>query len=290
MKLLRYGPFGQEKPGILDEEGVIRDLSGHVADIAAETLEPAQLARLAAIPTRVLPAVAGQPRIGVPVKRIGKFIAIGLNYMDHAIEANMPIPAEPILFTKAISCLSGPDDDVMLPKGALKADWEVELGVFIGRTARSVDEESALDFVAGYSVVNDVSERAYQLERGSQWDKGKGFDTFGPVGPWLVTADEVGDPQTLGMFLDVNGKRMQTGSTKTMIFNVRKLVAYVSSCMTLYPGDLLTTGTPPGVAMGMKPQPVYLKPGDSMHLGIDKLGEQRQRVIAWRHRGEEVTS
>ena len=275
---------------MLDEEGIIRDLSGHVADIAAETLEPAQLARLAAIPIRVLPAVAGRPRIGVPVKRIGKFIAIGLNYMDHAIEANMPIPAEPILFTKAISCLSGPDDDVMLPKGALKADWEVELGVFIGRTARSVDEESALDFVAGYSVVNDVSERAYQLERGSQWDKGKGFDTFGPVGPWLVTADEVGDPQTLGMFLDVNGKRMQTGSTKTMIFNVRELLAYVSSCMTLYPGDLLTTGTPPGVAMGMKPQPVYLKPGDSMHLGIDKLGEQRQRVIAWRHRGEEVTS
>lgn len=290
MKLLRYGPFGQERPGILDEEGVIRDLSRHVADITAETLEPAQLARLAAIPIGLLPAVAGQPRIGVPVKRIGKFIAIGLNYMDHAIEANMPIPAEPILFTKAISCLSGPDDDVMLPKDALKADWEVELGVFIGRTARSVDEESALDFVAGYSVVNDVSERAYQLERGSQWDKGKGFDTFGPVGPWLVTADEVGDPQTLGMFLDVNGNRMQTGSTKTMIFNVRKLVAYVSSCMTLYPGDLLTTGTPPGVGMGMKPQPVYLKPGDSMHLGIDKLGQQRQRVIAWRHRGEDVTS
>jgi 2,4-didehydro-3-deoxy-L-rhamnonate hydrolase len=290
MKLLRYGPFGQERPGMLDEEGVIRDLSGHVADIAAETLEPPQLARLAAIPVGVLPAVGGHPRIGVPVKRIGKFIAVGLNYMDHAIEANMPIPAEPILFTKAISCLSGPDDDVMLPKGALKGDWEVELGVFIGRTARSVDEESALDFVAGYSVVNDVSERAYQLERGSQWDKGKGFDTFGPVGPWLVTADEVGDPQTLGMFLDVNGKRMQTGNTHTMIFNVRKLVAYVSSCMTLYPGDLLTTGTPPGVGMGMKPQPVYLKPGDSMHLGIDKLGEQRQRVIAWRHRGEEVTS
>jgi 2-keto-4-pentenoate hydratase/2-oxohepta-3-ene-1,7-dioic acid hydratase in catechol pathway len=290
MKLLRYGPFGHEKPGLRDEDGVIRDLSGHVADIAAETLAPAELARLAAIPIRVLPAVRGRPRLGVPVKRIGKFIAIGLNYMDHAIEANMPIPAEPILFTKAISCLSGPDDDVMLPKGALKADWEVELGVFIGRTARSVDEESALDFVAGYSVVNDVSERAYQLERGSQWDKGKGFDTFGPVGPWLVTADEVGDPQTLGMFLDVNGKRMQTGSTNTMIFNVRKLVAYVSSWMTLYPGDLLTTGTPPGVGMGMKPQPVYLKPGDSMHLGIDKLGEQRQRVIAWRHRGEEVTS
>jgi 2-keto-4-pentenoate hydratase/2-oxohepta-3-ene-1,7-dioic acid hydratase in catechol pathway len=202
----------------------------------------------------------------------------------------MSIPAEPILFTKAISCLSGPDDDVMLPKGALKGDWEVELGVFIGRTARSVDEESALDYVAGYSVVNDVSERAWQLERGSQWDKGKGFDTFGPVGPWLVTADEVGDPQTLGMFLDVNGKRMQTGRTDTMIFSVRKLVAYVSSCMTLYPGDLLATGTPPGVGMGMKPQPVYLKPGDTMQLGIDKLGKQRQRVTAWRHRGEEATS
>jgi len=275
---------------MLDEDGVIRDLSRHVADISAETLVPAQLARLAAIPIGGLPAVGGAPRIGVPVKGIGKFIAVGLNYLDHAIEANMPIPAEPILFTKAISCLSGPDDDVMLPKDALKGDWEVELGIFIGHTARSVDEESALDFVAGYSVVNDVSERNYQLERGSQWDKGKGFDTFGPVGPWLVTADQVGDPQTLGMFLDVNSKRMQTGSTRTMIFNVRKLVAYVSSCMTPYPGDLLTTGTPPGVGMGMKPRPVYLKPGDSMHLGIDKLGEQRQRVIAWRHRGEEVTS
>jgi 2-keto-4-pentenoate hydratase/2-oxohepta-3-ene-1,7-dioic acid hydratase in catechol pathway len=290
MKLLRYGPFGQEKPGMLDGEGVIRDLSSHVADIAPGTLKSAQLALLAEIPMRSLPAVAGQPRLGVPVKGIGKFIAIGLNYMDHAIEANMSIPAEPILFTKAISCLSGPDDDVMLPKGALKGDWEVELGVFIGRTARSVDEESALDYVAGYSVVNDVSERAWQLERGSQWDKGKGFDTFGPVGPWLVTADEVGDPQTLGMFLDVNGKRMQTGRTDTMIFSVRKLVAYVSSCMTLYPGDLLATGTPPGVGMGMKPQPVYLKPGDTMQLGIDKLGKQRQRVTAWRHRGEEATS
>src|ERR1700688_1386002 len=253
MKLLRYGPFGQEKPGMLDEEGIIRDLSGHVADIAAETLEPAQLARLAAIPTRVLPAVAGRPRIGVPVKRIGKFIAIGLNYMDHAIEANMPIPAEPILFTKAISCLSGPDDDVMLPKGALKADWEVELGVFIGRTARSVDEESALDFVAGYSVVNDVSERAYQLERGSQWDKGKGFDTFGPVGPWLVTADEVGDPQNLKLWLGLNGQRRQTGSTRTMIFGVATLIAYISRFVTLEPGDLVITGTPPGVGMGVKP-------------------------------------
>ena len=290
MKLLRYGPFGHEKPGMLDEEGVIRDLSHYVSNITPETLGRAQLARLAAIPFRSLPAVAGQPRLGVPVKGIEKFIAIGLNYRDHAIEANMPIPAQPILFTKAISCLSGPDDDVMLPKDALKGDWEVELGVFIGRTARSVSEESALDYVAGYSVVNDVSERAYQLERGSQWDQGKGFDTFGPVGPYLVTADEVGDPQALGMFLDVNGKRMQTGNTRTMIFNVRRLIAYVSACMTLYPGDLIATGTPPGVAMGMKPQAAYLKPGDTLHLGIDKLGEQRQRVIAWRHRGEAITS
>lgn len=290
MKLLRYGPFGHEKPGMVDEEGVLRDLSGHVADITPETLARAQLARLAALPFRSLPAVPGQPRRGVPVKGIGKFIAIGLNYRDHAIEANMPIPAQPIVFTKAISCLSGPDDDVMLPKDAIKGDWEVELGVCIGRTARSVSEESALDHVAGYSVVNDVSERAWQLERGSQWDAGKGFDTFGPVGPWLVTSDEVGDPQALKMFLDVNGKRMQTGNTHTMVFTVRQLVAYVSSCMTLYPGDLIATGTPPGVAMGMKPQPAYLKPGDTMHLGIDKLGEQRQRVIPWRHRGEQVTA
>jgi 2,4-diketo-3-deoxy-L-fuconate hydrolase len=290
MRLLRHGLFGQEKPGLLDRAGVIRDLSGHLNDITPETITPAALANLASLSVTSLPVVRGQPRIGVPVKGIGKFIAIGLNYSDHAAESNMPIPSEPILFTKAISCLSGPNDDVMLPKDSLKGDWEVELGVFIGRTARYVDEDTALDFVAGYTLVNDVSERGYQLERGSQWDKGKGFDTFGPIGPWLVTNDEVGDPQRLGMFLDLNDKRMQTGNTRTMIFNVRQLIAYVSRCMTLYPGDLLTTGTPPGVGMAIKPQPIYLKPGDRMHLGIDKLGEQRQQVVAWRHRGEEITA
>lgn len=290
MKLLRYGPQGQERPGALDGDGVIRDLSGHVADISAESLRPAQLARLTALPLQSLPAVMGQPRLGVPVKGIGKFIGIGLNYADHAAESNLPVPAEPIIFTKAISCLSGPNDDVMLPRDAHKADWEVELGVFIGRTARYVDEAHALDFVAGYTLVNDLSERAYQLERGTQWDKGKGFDTFGPIGPWMVSANEIGDPQRLGMFLDLNGKRMQTGNTRTMIFSVARLIAYVSSCMTLYPGDLLTTGTPPGVGMGIKPQPVYLRAGDTMHLGIDKLGEQHQRVIAWYRRGEEIIS
>jgi 2,4-diketo-3-deoxy-L-fuconate hydrolase len=290
MRLLRYGSFRQEKPGLLDQEGTLRDLSGHVTDITAETIKPAVLAELASLSVTSLPTVQGRPRLGVPVKGIGKFIAIGLNYSDHAAESNMPIPSEPILFTKAISCLSGPNDDVMLPKDSIKSDWEVELGVLIGRTARYVDEDAALDFVAGYMVVNDVSERAYQLERGSQWDKGKGFDTFGPVGPWLVTGDEVGDPQRLSMFLDLNGKRMQTGNTQTMIFGVRQLIAYVSRCMTLYPGDLLTTGTPPGVGMAIKPHPIYLKPGDRMHLGIDKLGEQRQRVVAWHPLGEEITA
>jgi 2-keto-4-pentenoate hydratase/2-oxohepta-3-ene-1,7-dioic acid hydratase in catechol pathway len=283
LKLLRYGPAGREKPGLLDSEGVIRDLSGHVGDLTGAALAPAELARLAAIPVASLPRVVGNPRLGVPVGGIGKFLAIGLNYSDHAAEANMPIPSEPIVFTKAISCLCGPNDDVMLPRDAQKGDWEVELGVFIGRTARSVSLDSALDHVAGYCVANDVSERAWQLERGSQWDKGKGFDTFGPVGPWLVTADEVGDPQALDLFLDVNGRRMQQGTTRTMIFGVRELVAYVSSCITLFPGDLLITGTPPGVGMGIKPQPQYLKPGDEMVLGIDRLGVQRQRVIAWQH-------
>jgi 2-keto-4-pentenoate hydratase/2-oxohepta-3-ene-1,7-dioic acid hydratase in catechol pathway len=234
--------------------------------------------------------VDGQPRYGAPVKGIGKFIAIGLNYSDHAAESNMPIPKEPVVFTKAISCLSGPNDDVMLPKDSLKSDWEVELGFFMGRVARNVSEDRALDYVAGYALVNDVSERQWQLERGVQWDKGKGFDTFGPVGPWLVTGDEVGDPQQLQMFLDLNGKRMQTGTTQTMIFNVRQLIAYLSRCMTLYPGDLITTGTPPGVGMAIKPTPVFLKPGDTMHLGIEKLGEQTQKVIAWRDLGETVTA
>jgi len=288
MRLLRYGPLGSEKPGLLDRGGVIRDLSAHVTDITADTMTPAGLARLAALDPESLPVVPGTPRFGVPVRRIGKFIAIGLNYADHAKEANLPIPAEPPMFTKATSCLSGPNDDVMLPQDAVKGDWEVELGLIIGRTTRYVSEADALDSVAGYVLVNDVSERAFQMERGTQWDKGKGCDTFGPVGPWLVTPDEVGDPQSLNMFLNLNGKRMQTGHTGTMIFSVRQLIAYVSRFMTLYAGDLLITGTPPGVGLGHKPQPIFLKEGDVMHLGIDKLGEQRQRVIAWRHLGEAV--
>jgi 2-keto-4-pentenoate hydratase/2-oxohepta-3-ene-1,7-dioic acid hydratase in catechol pathway len=283
MKLLRYGARGSEKPGLLDETGVIRDLSSVLDDITADTVTPAQLARLAALDPARMPAVSGAPRLGVPVQRIGKYIAIGLNYADHAEEARLPIPTEPPLFTKAISCLSGPNDDVMLPKGALKGDWEVELGVIIGRTARYVSAAEALASVAGYVLVNDVSERAFQLERGSQWDKGKGCDTFGPVGPWLVTPDEVGDPQNLSMFLNLNGRRMQTGHTRNMIFNVAQLIAYVSEFMTLYPGDLLITGTPAGVGLGQKPAPIFLKAGDVMHLGIEKLGEQKQKVVAWRH-------
>jgi 2,4-didehydro-3-deoxy-L-rhamnonate hydrolase len=281
MKLLRYGPPNREKPGLLDSEGAIRDLSAHIDDISPRTVTPQGLARLAALNSRELPLVSGAPRLGVPVKGIGKFIAIGLNYADHAKEANLPIPAEPPMFTKAISCLNGPNDDVMLPKDSLKGDWEVELGLILGRTARYASEEEALDLVAGYVIVNDVSERAFPLERGNQWDKGKGCDTFGPVGPWLVTADEVGDPQNLEMFLSVNGRRMQSGNTQRMIFSVRQLLAYVSRFMTLYPGDLLITGTPPGVGMGHKPNPIFLKAGDEMHLGIEKLGEQRQKVVAW---------
>ena len=288
MKLLRYGPSQQEKPGLLDSEGAIRDLSAHIDDISPQTVTPQSLARLAALNSKDLPLVSGTPRLGVPLKGIGKFIAIGLNYADHAKEANMPIPAEPPMFTKAISCLNGPNDDVMLPKDSLKGDWEVELGVILGRTARYVSEERALDLVAGYVLANDVSERAFQLERGTQWDKGKGCDTFGPVGPWLVTADEVGDPQNLEMFLNLNGRRMQTGNTRRMIFTVRQLIAYVSRFMTLYPGDLLITGTPPGVGMGHKPNPIFLTAGDEMHLGIEKLGEQRQRAVAWRHSGDDA--
>jgi 2,4-didehydro-3-deoxy-L-rhamnonate hydrolase len=283
MKLLRYGARGSEKPGLLDDAGVIRDLSSAVDDITADTVTPAQFARLAALDPARMPAVSGSPRLGVPVKGIGKFIAIGLNYADHAEEAQLPIPKEPPLFTKAISCLSGPDDDVMLPKGALKGDWEVELGVILGRTVRYLSAAEALASVAGYVLVNDVSERAFQMERGTQWDKGKGCDTFGPVGPWLVTPDEVGDPQSLSMFLNLNGRRMQTGHTRNMIFDVAQLIAYVSEFMTLYPGDLLITGTPAGVGLGQKPAPIFLKAGDVMHLGIDKLGEQKQRVVAWRH-------
>jgi 2,4-didehydro-3-deoxy-L-rhamnonate hydrolase len=288
MKLLRYGPSNREKPGLLDSDGDIRDLSAHIDDISPLTVTPQSLARLAALNSKELPLVGGKPRLGLPVKGIGKFIAIGLNYADHAKEANFAMPAEPPMFTKAISCLNGPNDDVMLPKDSSKGDWEVELGVILGSTARYVSEERALETVAGYVVANDVSERAFQLEHGTQWDKGKGCDTFGPVGPWLVTADEVGDPQNLGMFLNVNGRRMQTGNTQRMIFTVRQLITYVSRFVTLYPGDLLITGTPPGVGMGHKPDPIFLEVGDEMHLGIDRLGEQRQKVVAWRHLGDET--
>jgi 2,4-didehydro-3-deoxy-L-rhamnonate hydrolase len=287
MKLLRYGPRGAEKPGLL-ADGVIRDLSGHLNDITAETVAPASLAKLAAVDPETLPRVTGSPRLGTPVKGIGKFIAIGLNYADHAKEADLPVPKEPPMFTKAISCLSGPNDDVMLPRDARKGDWEVELGVIIGRTTRYVREDEALASIAGYVLLNDVSERAFQMERGTQWDKGKGCDTFGPVGPWLVTPEEVGDPQRLAMFLDVNGRRMQTGNTSNMIFAVKQLIAYVSEFITLYPGDLLATGTPAGVGLGQQPHPIFLKEGDLMYLGVEKLGEQRQRVIAWRHLGDAV--
>ncbi|GFE82437.1 ureidoglycolate lyase [Steroidobacter agaridevorans] len=282
MKLLRYGPVGQEKPALLDATGTIRDLSAHVGDITPDVLTPVSLARLSGIDTSTLPAIGGTPRYGAPVSGVGKFIAIGLNFSDHAAESNMPIPSEPIVFMKATTCIQGPNDDVMIPKDSKKTDWEVELGVVIGSTARYVDEANALAHVAGYVVVNDVSEREYQLERGGSWDKGKGCDTFGPIGPWLVTADEVGNPQDLSMWLDVNGQRMQTGNTRTMIFGVAKLVSYCSRFMTLAPGDIITTGTPPGVGMGIKPTPMFLKAGDRMQLGIAKLGEQQQSVIAYR--------
>ncbi|PLR26803.1 2-hydroxyhepta-2,4-diene-1,7-dioate isomerase [Caulobacter zeae] len=285
MKLLRYGPRGAEKPGLLDSEGKIRDLSGHVSDITAADLTPEGLAKIAAIDPSTLPVVEGSPRYGVPIANVGKFLAIGLNFADHAKEAGLEPPPEPIFFTKAISCLNGPNDQVMLPKGAEKGDWEVELGVVIGKRARYVEQAEALDYVAGYVLVNDVSERAFQKEMGSQWDKGKGCDTFGPVGPWVVTADEVGDCQNLDMWLDLNGKRMQTGNSKTMIFGVAELIAYMSRFVTLEPGDILTTGTPPGVGEGQKPEKIFLKPGDVMTLGIEKLGEQRQEVIAWTKEG-----
>src|SRR5512146_565484 len=281
MKLLRYGPAGHEQPGMLDANGRIRSLAGTLADLTPQHLSPASLKRLAAIDPASLPVATGTPRLGVPFAGTRKFIAIGLNYADHAAESNLPIPSEPVVFTKAVSCLQGPNDDVMLPKGSKKTDWEVELGVVIGTTARYIEERDALEHVAGYCVVNDVSEREYQTERGGTWDKGKGCDTFGPVGPWLVTRDEVADPQQLPMWLEVNGRRFQNGSTRTMVFGVAQLVSYISRFMTLYPGDLITTGTPPGVGMGQKPNPIYLKAGDQIRLGIEKLGEQRQIVVAW---------
>ena len=282
MKLLRYGPAGREQPGILDAQGHIRALSGRCSDIGPAELSASSLESLAAIDPTTLPLVPGNPRIGLPFAGTRKFIAIGLNYVDHAEESGMAIPTEPVIFTKAVSCLQGPNDPVMLPKDSKKTDWEVELGVVIGATARYVEESAALDYVAGYVVVNDVSEREFQLERGGTWDKGKGCDTFGPVGPWLVTRDEVGDVQKLDMWLDVNGQRMQTGNTRTMIFGVAKLVSYTSQFITLEPGDIITTGTPPGVGAGKKPSPVFLKAGDTVRLGIQKLGEQQQQVIAWR--------
>ena len=283
MKLCRFGQPGQEKPGVVDAEGRIRDLSGVVADIRVETIAAAQAADVDG-----LPVVEGDPRYGVPVKGIGKIVAIGLNYRDHAIESNLPIPTEPMMFMKALSSLSGPNDDVMLPKGATHGDWEVELGVIIGKTCRYVSEDAALDHVAGYVLANDVSERFNQKQRGTQWSKGKGHDTFCPVGPWLVTPDEVGDAQDLDMYLDVNGTRMQTGNTRTMIFNLRQLISYVSEYITLQPGDLVITGTPPGVGEGKKPEAIYLKAGDVMELGIAKLGTQRQQVVEWRHLGDGV--
>ena len=286
MKLVRYGRPGKEKPGLIDAQGKLRDLSGVVADIGPEQLSDKALAKLAKLKTDTLPLVRGRPRMGCPVAHISKFLAIGLNYADHAAEAGMPLPKEPILFTKAISCIQGPDDDVMLPKGSKKTDWEVELGVVIGQRARYVTQKDALSHVAGYCVVNDLSEREYQIERGGTWDKGKGCDTFGPIGPWLVTRDEVPNPQNLNLWLDLNGQRMQTGNTKTMVFNVAKLISYVSQFMTLEPGDVLTTGTPPGVGMGVKkngqPAPVYLKRGDVMTLGIEGLGSQSQKVVAFK--------
>ncbi len=281
MKLMRYGAKGAEKPALVDAHGTVRDLSGIVPDITAQTMLPENLKRLAELDASKLPAVANPGRIAPPWSGCAKFICIGLNYSDHAAETGSPIPKEPIIFMKALSALVGANDAVVIPKGSVKTDWEVELGVVIGTKARYVEQADALKHVAGYCVVNDVSEREYQLERGGTWDKGKGCDTFGPVGPWMVTADEVADPQKLSMWLDVNGTRRQNGSTGTMIFGVAELVSYVSRFMTLYPGDLITTGTPPGVAMGMKPTPVYLKAGDEMKLGIAGLGEQHQKVHAW---------
>lgn len=279
MKLLRFGPAGQEKPGLVDASGTIRDLSGHVDDITGATLGPDALARLAAIDPSTLPAVDASTRIGPCVGAIGKFMCIGLNYSDHAAESNSPIPDHPILFMKANSAIVGPDDDVELPRGSTATDWEVELGVVIGTKAKYVNRENALDHVAGYCVINDVSERDYQKRLSGQWTKGKSCDTFGPTGPWLVTADEAGDPQALDLWLDVNGQRRQTGNTASMIFDVATIIEHLSSLMTLHPGDVISTGTPPGVGMGIKPEPVYLKAGDVMELGISGLGSQKQKVV-----------
>ncbi|MFZ9543362.1 MAG: fumarylacetoacetate hydrolase family protein [Hylemonella sp.] len=281
MKLVRYGNPGKEKPGLIDGQGKLRDLSGVLADIGPDQLSDAALAKIARLKTDKLPLVRGKPRMGCPVANIGKFIAIGLNYADHAAESGLPIPKEPVVFVKTINCIQGPDDNIMLPRGSVKTDWEVELGVVIGKRARYVSQKEALSHVAGYCTINDVSEREFQIERSSQWDKGKGCDTFGPIGPWMVTRDEITNPQKLAMWLDVNGVRMQTGNTKTMIFSVAKIVSHVSEFMTLMPGDVITTGTPPGVGLGFKP-PKFLKKGDVVTLGIEGLGEQRQLVVPFK--------
>ncbi len=282
MKFCRYGTQGDEKPGIVDANGQIRDLSGVVDDITVASIAGLN------VDIDSLPQVDGTPRYGVPVKGIGKIVAIGLNYADHAAESNLPVPAEPMMFMKALSSLTGPNDEVMIPRDSTHTDWEVELAVVIGKTARYVSKEDALSHVAGFAIANDVSERFNQKQRGSQWSKGKGHDTFCPVGPWLVTPDEVGDHQDLAMFLDVNGERMQTGNTKTMIFDVAELISYVSEYITLYPGDVMITGTPPGVGEGKKPNAIYLKAGDTMKLGIAGLGEQNQQVVEWRNLGDAV--
>jgi 2,4-didehydro-3-deoxy-L-rhamnonate hydrolase len=280
MKLLRYGPAGKEKPGMIDSNGRLRSLHKRIKDITPEMLAPAGLAKLRKIKPESLPPVPGKPRLGVPLTGISKVVCVGLNYSDHAKETGAPIPKEPILFMKAISSLSGPYDKVKLPRGSVKSDWEVELGIVIGRKAQYVEEKDALRYVAGFTLVNDVSEREYQIERGGQWTKGKSADTFCPVGPWLVTTDEIKDPQNLKMWLKVNGEARQNGSTATMIFNVKTLVSYISRFMTLMPGDVIPTGTPPGVGLGIKPTPIFLKAGDVMELGIDGLGTQRQQVVA----------
>ena len=279
MKLVRFGEAGKEKPGILDAQGAIRDLSGVIKDIDATTVSPEGIAKLKGVKVDSLPKVSGNPRLGSPIASVPKLICIGLNYADHAKESNLPIPPEPVVFMKAITAITGPNDDVKLPKGSKKGDWEVELAFVIGKKAQSVAEADALSHVAGYLICNDVSEREWQLEHGSQWSKGKSFDTFAPLGPWFVTADEIKDPQNLAMWLDVNGQRKQTGNTNTMIFGVKKLVSYLSYMCTLTPGDVVSTGTPPGVGMGMKPSAQFLKSGDEMRVGIDGLGEQKQKVI-----------
>ena len=279
MKLCRYGPPGEERPALIDTNGHLRDLGNHLADLTAGSVTPDILQNLAQLQPATLPAVAGTPRLGPPLRNIGKFIGIGLNYRDHARETGQPVPAEPILFLKATSCIAGPDDPIRKPPHSTRLDWELELGVVIGSTARYVNEENALQHVAGYCIVNDVSERGFQFQS-SQWDKGKGCDSFGPIGPWLVTRDEIPDPQRLDMWLDVNGVRRQTGNTADMIFSVAQLIAYCSRYMTLLPGDVISTGTPAGVGMGQRPEPVWLNPGDHIRLWIENLGEQNQQVVA----------